>query len=438
MAQAFTLIQRQVLASNASSVQFTNIPQTYTDLKLVISARNTDTGNFGNILVSINGSSSSYVNQYLQGNGSGLGSGQVAQMVGDMNTTTSTTDTFNNIEVYFPNYAGSTQKQFSADSVAETNAATAYLMLMANTWNVTDAITSLTITNRTGGVSFVTNSTFTLYGIGGARASGGTITADARYTYHTFTSSGTFTALEKIKGAEVLCIAGGGGGGGQPDSGNSTGGGGAGGVLYTAGQLLSAGNSFTVVVGSGGSGGAAGANSGSKGSNSTFASLSAEGGGLGGHNANGGNGGSGGGGKSAGGTATSGQGNNGAAAGSNFQGGGGGGAGAAGSSNGDGGIGTTTYSSWSYATSTGVSSGGLYYLAGGGGGGQYFYTDGSGLGGLGGGGNGGRWNGSSVTAAVAGTANTGGGGGGAGSRDGQGTKAGGAGGSGLVIIRYPN
>ena len=60
-------------------------------------------------------------------------------------------------------------------------------------------ITSLSVIAASG--SFIAGSTFSLYGIGAAKASGGTITYDGKYTYHTFTSSSSFTPLEKIKNA---------------------------------------------------------------------------------------------------------------------------------------------------------------------------------------------------------------------------------------------
>jgi len=61
------------------------------------------------------------------------------------------------------------------------------------------------------------------------KATGGTITSDATYWYHTFSANGTFTPLLSISGCEVLIVAGGGGGG---YGSAASGGGGAGGLLY--------------------------------------------------------------------------------------------------------------------------------------------------------------------------------------------------------------
>jgi len=432
MAQAYVPIQTQTLTGNTATVTFDNIPQSYTDLKVVVSPRVTGSAS-PSLWMDINGTTSGYSMRFLSGSGASAGSGTRSYAhidCGVVNYSTTTSSTFSSHEIYIPNYTSSNNKSISIDVVQETNSTTAYMYLLAGLWSNSAAITKLVFTAEDGS-SFVQHSTFTLYGIGGTRASGGTITADARYTYHTFTASGTFTALEKIKGAEILAIAGGGGAHGA--------GGGAGGVVYASGQTLSAGSSYTTVVGAGGVGTVA-TSPAPNGNNSSFSSFVALGGGGGAqYGGNGANGGSGGGGaqSGSGGTATQssgtnfiGYGNNGAT-GANVTGGGGGGAGGAGTAGsgttgGNGGIGTSLFSAWGYATNTGQLSGGVYYYAGGGGGGAA--TTG-GTGGLGGG-----TNGAPSGAPTPATANTGGGCGGGYSSIGSNL----AGGSGLVIIRYPN
>jgi hypothetical protein len=444
MAQAYVPIQTVTVGSGgAAGIEFTNIPQTYTDLLIKISSRGTNAGTAVAYQISFNSNTSNFSSRILGGNGSSVSSySDQPRRIGLTSAAGATASTFGNGEIYIPNYAGSNNKSYSADAVSENNATAAEAHIFAGLWSNTAAITSVTLTPQFD--NFAQYSTATLYGIGGAKASGGTITADAKYTYHTFTSTGTFTALEKIKGAEVLVIAGGAGGGkdsyvaaGQ----RAGGGGGAGGVVYSSGQTFIAGTSYSAIVGSGGAAGVATTQTGTNGSNSLFSSLTAAvgGGGGAGHGTatqtNPASGGSGGGGSNSqnGASGTAGQGFAGGSGG-NVSGGGGGGAGEAGqngiagTSSGNGGNGTVTYSSWGYATSTGQSSGGMYYYAGGGGGGGYGTNTipTAGAGGLGGGGAG-ATNGT----ATSGTANTGGGGGAS-----SGTA--GSGGSGLVIIRYPN
>lgn len=448
MAQSYQLLGAVTVGSGGlATISFTSIPQNYTDLLLVHSLR--ESGNSATAQITFNSSATNYTNKYLRGNGaSATSSTQVSTFLETFdNYASSTASVFGSSSVYITNYTSSNNKSVSVDTITENNATTAYAQISASLWSDSAAITRIDITAGAG--TFDQYSTAYLYGIGGARASGGTITADANYTYHTFTSTGTFTALERIRGAEALVIAGGGGGRGNPTGGG--GGGGAGGVRSTSGLLLNAGNSYTVTVGAGGAEAV-------NGSDSVFSTITSAGGGKGGDKDGGGAGGSAGGGgvtgdlvNGNGGTASpAGQGNNGGNATSSGSGttrryvaGGGGGAGAAGSNAttgvaGNGGIGTSAYTSWGYATSTGQLLTGTYYYAGGGGGGAGRESSGSavvaGIGGVGGGGDGGGAD-YSKTSAV-GTANTGGGGGGG--INGVSTQSGSAGGSGLVIIRYPN
>jgi hypothetical protein len=428
-------------AAGASSVTFSSIPQTgYTDLVVKVSARSTTTSLAINLTV--NGSSSGYSERLLYADGTSVASATASDpfinWLDLQNSSSSTSNTFSNCEIYIPNYAGSNFKSFSGDTVVETNAtSTNQLYVNAALWSNTAAITSVTLTG-----SIAQGSTFYLYGVAklgttpavSPKATGGdVIMTDGAYWYHAFLSSGTFTPTVSLS-CDVLVVAGGGGGGSR-----SGGGGGAGGLYYTT---TGVGTAQTVTVGAGGTGGSRAVN-GTNGSNSVFGSLTAAvGGGFGGSAAAaiiaGNAGGSGGGGcnNGVGGTATSGQGfAGGSSNSSSFDAGGGGGAGAVGanastgsggSGSGAGGAGVNTYSTWLNTTGTGVSG----FIAGGGGGGSYNSAN-HGAGGSGGGGAG------ADSAPVAGTANTGGGGGGAGnSANTNGTPVGANGGSGLVIVRY--
>lgn len=224
---------------------------------------------------------------------------------------------------------------------------------------------------------------------------------------------------------DYLVVAGGGGGGDRHG-----GGGGAGGFRTATGFTVSAGVSYTIVVGAGGvagnyeSGGLSPSGAGGQGGNSSFSTITSYGGGGGGTydgNPSGtyGSGGGGGGNGRPGIAGTAGQGNSGGS-GLDPGGGGGGGAGAVGGNahNGSGGNG----SQWLDGN----------YYAGGGGGAWSTSTGPATPGGLGGGGNG-DWDDTNITA---GTANTGGGGGA--TRSNNTATIGRPGGSGVVIIRYPD
>ena len=445
MAANYVLLQRIELNASAASVTFSNIPQSgYTDLKIVMSVRSDAGSNGPGINLSFNGNTSNFSSRILFGNGTSASSYTATQEVATANGGTTTASTFNNGELYIPNYLSSNNKSWSTDVVVENNATLGYPLMYAGLWSNTAAISSVTLTSGSG--DFVQYSTFSLYGLAAVgttpviapKATGGNITSDGTYWYHTFLSTGTFTPLQGLT-CDALVIAGGGGGGGP----NVGGGGGAGGYLYSASQSLAVG-SYTCTVGAGGAGNTSINGTGTKGVNSQFGSITASVGGGGGSSSlnssgalpgNGASGGSGGGAgnykTAVGGAATSGQGFAGGNSDPNDTSGGGGGAGAVGA-NGSGtnnasagGAGSNAQSAFATATSTGVSG---YYAGGGASGG------GSAAGRIltrsaGGGGNG-------TAGQESGVANTGSGGVGFTYNGGATTYPAGAGGSGIIIIRY--
>jgi hypothetical protein len=435
----YVLLERIELNASASSITFANIPQTgYTDLKIVVSGRTSTAAVQGYITAAFNGSTANFTIRGLGGTGSGAASWTTpSNFVGEIVGDTATASTFSNLEMYIPNYAGSTNKSYSVDGVAENNATFAQSAITAGLWSQTAAITSVAFTPNSG--SFLANSTFSLYGLAALgttpviapKASGGNrIDYDGTYWIHTFNTSGTFTPQTALS-CDYLVVAGGGAGGGQSQFANGGAGGGAGG--YRTATAFSVSSAATVTIGAGGAG-ASGAR-GSSGTDSVFSTITSTGGGRGGIEGSAGSTGGSGGAASGVGAATvvtgyagntpstsPSQGNNGGNGYGEWAGGGGGasanGANASANVAGNGGNGTANSISGSSVT-----------YAGGGGGGRY-NTGTFGSGGTGGGGSATSGNGG------AGTANTGGGG--AGSSDSTTTaRTGGNGGSGIVIIRYP-
>ena len=160
MANTFVAIATVTVGSGgASSIDFSSIPSTYTDLVVKLSLRGSS-GN--NVLMSINSSTSNFSYRMLEGDGATAASynnttGRLLYIL------TTTANTFSNIEVYLPNYAGATNKSYSVDAVSEANATTAFADLTAGLWSNTSAITALGFTIT--GANFVQYSTATLYGI---------------------------------------------------------------------------------------------------------------------------------------------------------------------------------------------------------------------------------------------------------------------------------
>jgi hypothetical protein len=445
----YTSIASQTLASGASSVTFSSIPQGYTDLVIVVNAIGAS-GGVNVINLTYNGDTTSglYSTTRISANTGGYDNDRTSN--GNVIYTGLISSTVRNSDIYqIQNYSNSTTYK---TGLFRSGAADNQMRATVGLWRNTNAITSLTLTHN-GAVNFNSGSTFSIYGIqvGNAaqKAQGGNIVvSDGTYMYHAFTSSGAFIPDSALT-ADVLVIAGGGGAGGT----YGQGGGGAGGLVYSASQSFTASATYAVSVGAGGNGAIEYAYRGSN-SNVIGSSLSltaAVGGGASAGTTALTNGGSGAGGTYTDGTngwytgsGTAGQGNNGGlglttGGGDKSSGGGGGGAGAVGTNAGStqagaGGVGSSAYSSWGSATKTGQLSSSTYYYAGGGGGGTDNRVSGNagGAGGLGGGGAGGT-NGTAGTAALA---NTGGGGGGGGYNSGGPGTAGGNGGSGIVIIRY--
>ena len=439
----YTPIASITLASATSEVTFSGIPQTYTDLVMVMTGT-IATGGAGSVRFRFNGDTTSvYSNTRLLGDGTTASSTRNTSESSAIIGVYSDSTIGNNI-ISIMNYSNSTTYKtcLFRNNVTDLRAQAGVAL-----WRNTSAITSITVLNGAG-LNFTVGSTFNLYGIANAsitnvaKATGGdSVYTDGTYWYHIFRSSGTFTPTQALT-ADYLVVAGGGGGGYD-----GAGGGGAGGYRAFASQSLTVQN-YTVTVGAGGAGSTSSASvKGSNGSTSTFGSNNSSGGGGGGSESSiaGSTGGSGGGARGSRDAGASGaagnsggyspaEGNSGGAAtnpAGNIAGSGGGGASAAGKAtdaaspgSGDGGAGTA----WLNGTT---------YAGGGGGGGATTATSANrGRGGSGGGGRGGiNDSGGTYPDSVAGTANTGGGGGGGGGSPGT-NLAGASGGSGIVIVRY--
>ena len=167
MANTFFKIASVTVGSGgAANIVFTNIPQIYTDLKVLLSTRSTYAGAFDSLGIYFNGSQADISNRNLGGNGSSVASSSSTyRAIGTNNSAFTTANTFANTEIYIPNYTGSILKSMSVDSVTENNATESNQQLVGNLWSQTAAITALWFDNSTSGQNFVQYSSATLYGI---------------------------------------------------------------------------------------------------------------------------------------------------------------------------------------------------------------------------------------------------------------------------------
>ena len=162
MANTYTLIAGTTLSSPAANINFSSIPTTYTDLKLVCSLRAVATSSVPGLTIKLNNVATNFTARYLEGTGSAAGSGTDTTLLASIDGSAQTANTFGNLEVYIPNYLSSNYKSYSVDGVTENNATVAYSQLLAGLWSNTAAINQITVQVS---VNLDTYSTAYLYGI---------------------------------------------------------------------------------------------------------------------------------------------------------------------------------------------------------------------------------------------------------------------------------
>lgn len=166
--QIYKIASSTVGSGGASTIDFQNIPDGYTDLMINLSAR-VDAAN-GVAQLYFNNSTASdkrWLRLYgdgssaITGNSSGLSA--YFRPIG-MNRSDQTASVFGNMSIYIPNYASTSRyKSMSADGVNENNATFAEAALNAGLWESNNAISRITIIPSAG--NFVQYTTATLYGI---------------------------------------------------------------------------------------------------------------------------------------------------------------------------------------------------------------------------------------------------------------------------------
>jgi hypothetical protein len=162
-------------SGGSASMTFSSIPQTFTDLQLVISGRSQGGGFNPTLNLEINADTSvNYVSRDLVGSGSATGSNTRNSLpyffIGNFSGASTAANTFGSTTVLLPNYTGSANKTISCESANEANDTQAFQTLVAGTFPRTTAITSLRVFDPGGG-GFVQHSMASLYGI--LKGSGG-------------------------------------------------------------------------------------------------------------------------------------------------------------------------------------------------------------------------------------------------------------------------
>jgi hypothetical protein len=166
-------IDKTILTSTQTTVTFSSIPTTYTDLLLRVSVRSTGGGTGGGSgWLRVNGLSTSiYSEQDLRGTGSAAAASEspassIAYWSYHVGGPSALANTFSNTEIYIPGYQSSTNKQFYSDNAQENNTTQAFRSIFASLMQTTAVISSISIACDSG--DWASGSTFYLYGISNA------------------------------------------------------------------------------------------------------------------------------------------------------------------------------------------------------------------------------------------------------------------------------
>jgi hypothetical protein len=154
------------LTATTATVTFSSIPQGYTDLKIVVSARSSSATDRDQINLNFNGLTTNQSHRILYGiPGIATGSESGTKIrVGYISGNSATANTFGSCDIYIPNYTSANAKSVSSEGVSEINASPAGAQIGASLWNSTAAITTIAIVSDNG-ADLLQGSTFTLYGI---------------------------------------------------------------------------------------------------------------------------------------------------------------------------------------------------------------------------------------------------------------------------------
>lgn len=168
----YSLISSITVSSATSSITFTSIPQTFTDLCVVLSVRSSRAFTNDSVALEVNSSTSDRSGRVLFGDSNTAQTTTTTSEVAfaAMTGANATSSIFSGISIYCPNYTLSSSKSFSIEGVTENNSGateSAFQSLNGWLWSNSAAITSLTFKSSTGN-NFVQYSTAHLYGISNA------------------------------------------------------------------------------------------------------------------------------------------------------------------------------------------------------------------------------------------------------------------------------
>jgi hypothetical protein len=163
-------IASTLLATTATGVTFSNIPQGYKHLQVRILARDNRAVTFDNLIIQANGDTgSNYSDHFIYSQSTTVGSGgdvsSTAPRVGTITGSSATANVFGSNVIDILDYTNTNKYKTVRGLTGAITSGTGQIVFRSNLWLNTAAITSLTFTP--GGGSFVQYSRFSLYGIKG-------------------------------------------------------------------------------------------------------------------------------------------------------------------------------------------------------------------------------------------------------------------------------
>jgi hypothetical protein len=272
----YVALDKKTIEIAAAYIEFTNIPATYSDLVIVANG-NTDSATTTRLYVgngSINTGTTDYSWTVLSGTGSAANSYRESSVAFTQNERYANWDATNNANtiIHLQNYSSTTTYK---NWLSRGNNAAAGVDAIVGVWRNTPAIDTVRIACTNSGRTFSVGATFSLYGIRAEgltpapKATGGVISSDSTYMYHTFVSTGNFTPSQSLT-CDYFIVAGGGGAGATTGGGWSGGGGGGGGYRTFSSVSFASGTAYTATIGGGGAGGSGSGGTGSVGTNTTL------------------------------------------------------------------------------------------------------------------------------------------------------------------------
>lgn len=156
-------IATNTLGTATASVTFSSIPAGYTDLRIVIAAKDGSANTYGAAFLTFNSdTTSNYSFTNLYGDGSSAGSSRASSQTNlDLLIAGGSASNFGITNVDIMNYSNATTFK---TIISRGNTAQSYINARVGLWRKTpEAITSITLTSGTS--NYAVGSTFSLYGI---------------------------------------------------------------------------------------------------------------------------------------------------------------------------------------------------------------------------------------------------------------------------------